>query len=224
MGGRFFRAVALVTAAGVALSACAQLPGEGDQQTANHDETVATGAIAGALLGALLGAVADPKNRGRGAAIGAAAGGALGAGSGYYVASQNDRYANQEQALNARIRAARKEAANYREIAESSERLAEQNRQKIAGLQRRFESGQITAAQYRQALAPIQNDLALMRNASAESAKVRAKVAEDAQRLRNSGRQNAALEQSAEELRRAQQRLDQNASDLVKALAVAPAA
>lgn len=189
-------------------------------QTDRFNETVATGAVAGALLGALIGAISDSKNPGRGAAIGAAAGGVLGGASGYYIATENERYANQEQALQARIEAARNEADSYRKIASASARVAADNRQRIATLEQQYRNGQISARDYKARTASMEDDLRLMDEALANSRDVRSKMAQDSAYAGSYGR--ASLNQSNADIGRSAQEIARSRDELARALAAVP--
>ncbi len=159
-------------AAAMLLSACQTTAagGGGDapltaEQRALHreaerfNETVATGALAGALGGALIGALLCGESRAACALGGAAAGGFVGGNAGHYVAVQNRRYADQEAALDARIRAADAEIARYHGVIENLERVVAAHRRTVAFLVHRFEAGEITVAEYRDELSRIGDDI-----------------------------------------------------------------
>src|SRR3954451_16478240 len=160
---------ALAMALCLAVSGCATMGGDENltpaqrelrDKSARFNETVGTGAVAGALLGAALGALLAGKNsRGGGAAIGAASGAALGAGAGWYLGTRNENFANREQAINARIQAARREAYDYQEMATLSDRIRADNEAKIASLDGQLKAGHITADQYRRQTASTQEDV-----------------------------------------------------------------
>jgi len=189
-------------------------------QTDRFNETVGTGVAAGAILGALLGAAVDSDDRGRGAAIGALAGGALGGVSGYYIATENESYANTEQALDARIAAAQREADSYRKIASSSARVAADNRQRLIQLEQQYRNGQISAKQYRDRTASMQDDLRLMDEALANANDVRQKIGQDAGSAGGYGRQS--LNQSGADIGRSAAQIARSRDELARALAAAP--
>lgn len=189
-------------------------------QTDRFNETVGTGVAAGAILGAVLGALVDSDNRGRGAAIGAVAGGALGGVSGYYIATQNESYSNREQALDARISAAQREAQSYRQIAASSARVAADNRQRIAQLEAQYRAGKITAKEYRDRTASMQEDLHLMDQALANANDVRQKIGEDSRYADGYGR--SSLGQSSSDIGQSAAQIARSRDELARALATAP--
>jgi hypothetical protein len=222
---------ALAVAACLAVSGCAT---QGDEnltqsqrelrdKSGRFNETVATGAIAGAALGALLGALAGGKgNRGGGAAVGAAAGGLLGGGTGWYLATRNEDYANREQALNARISAARREANDYQHMADLSDRVRADNEAKIASLDGQLKAGQITGEQYRRETASIQEDVRRLQAALEHNEKVQVGLRQDAARA--PGAAAADLRGSQADLEASRRRIAENTDALVRALRSGPPA
>src|SRR4051812_42793327 len=108
------RPVVLVIAASLAVSGCATTGGASEpgatpaqarlrrQAGADTDWTTATGCAVGTLLGVGLGALlAGQHDRGKGALWGGGLGAAAGCASGYYVASTNNQYASEQDALRA---------------------------------------------------------------------------------------------------------------------------
>jgi hypothetical protein len=151
-----------------------------NQSASRFNETVATGAVVGAVLGAFLGAlVAGPNNRQEGAMFGAAAGTALGAGSGYYIATRNEQYASREQAMNARITAAQREVDSFRDLAQSSRQVTEENMRKLSALRQRFDARQISADEYRRQAASSRQMSDLMTKAISEGEKVSRQLEQD---------------------------------------------
>jgi hypothetical protein len=223
-----FKTVACVVASALFLGACAQC---GPELTSTQkqfcegskrfDQTVATGAVAGALLGAIAGAMLDRNNRGQGAAIGAVAGGAIGAGTGYYVATSNERYATQEAALNAKMQAAQRETSEFRQLAQISSRLTAENQAKIADLDRRYQNKEISAAAYRQNVASMRQDVERLQRVTTEADKIANQMRQDASRTSNTvGSQN--LRNSANEIQLVRNQIAQNQVALERALATVP--
>jgi hypothetical protein len=165
------------------------------------------------VLGALV-----SRDRAQGAVIGAAAGAALGGGAGYYIATRNERFATREEAANARITAARREANDLARTASVAERVTRENRARIGELDRRYRAGQITAAQYRQETAAMREDLSNMRNAARKAGEVSVAMAGDA------GSSDAALRAQANRAAEAQRTLERSAAQLEEALRRVPAA
>lgn len=216
------RPLAAAAAALLLLSACATTNPGGEPlspaqqqlraQADRYNETVATGVVVGALALGLLGALlAGPRNRGQGAAIGAVAGAAMGGVAGTYIAARNERYATREQAAQARIAAANREAAELERTALAAEQVARENRERLAQLQARYKAGQITAAQLRAQARTAQQDLELMQGAIEHSRKVEGAMRAD-------GVPQAA---SVQDSRR---RMEEAARELQGALAQVPAA
>jgi hypothetical protein len=219
--------VAAVFGATVLISGCAQVGAHNEnltpeqrelrERTQRFNETVITGAAAGAVLGGVLGALVS-RDRAQGAVIGAAAGAALGGGAGYYIATRNERFATREEAANARITAARREANDLARTASVAERVTRENRARIGELDRRYRAGQITAAQYRQETASMREDLSNMRNAARKAGEVSVAMAGDA------GSSDAALRAQANRAAEAQRTLERSAAQLEEALRRVPAA
>jgi hypothetical protein len=178
------------------------------QQSERFNETVATGAVAGALLGALAGALLAGNNRGNmagGIALGAAAGAAIGGGTGYYIASRNERYATREQAAQSRLEAAQRESADLARTAALSDQVSRENAAKLADARRRYAAGQITRAQLDGEVRAAQSDLDLIRQGVDHSRKVEGAmradgVGSEASRVAGSRQQ---MEESASRLQQA---------------------
>lgn len=186
------------------------------QQSQRWNRTTLTGAGVGALSGAALGAAAGGGgNRGEGALIGALAGLALGALAGSTVAGRNLGFENRELHAYQRLEAARQISRNLETAAATSERVANENRQKLAQFDRRLQSGQITTAQYQSEIRSMQQDAEVMRKT--------AKDARDArERLLASSRQVPQLLTEESKIDSAQRRLETSASDLEAALRRVP--
>ena len=181
-------------------------------QAERYNETVATGVVVGAIALGLLGALlAGPRNRGEGAALGALAGAAVGGAAGTYIAARNERYATREQAANARIAAADREAAELERTALAAEQVAKENRERLAQLQARYKAGQITAAQLRAETRTAKEDLQLMNGAIEHSRKVEGAMRAD-------GVPQAAAVQAS------RKRMEEAARELEGALAQVPPA
>jgi hypothetical protein len=220
---------ALLLACGLALAGCSGTPGAGGsaqdltgsqqelrQRTSRFNETILTGGLLGAAVGAVGGCLAAGRNCGQGAAIGGVAGGAVGAAAGYYIATRNEQFASREQAAQARIGAARREADDLQRTATVADQVARDNRSRLAELERRYRAGQITAAEYRSEAAPMRDDLEQIRKAQAAAGQARTQMNADA-----AGQ--ADLRREAGRVGEAEQRLRGAASRLEDALRQVPA-
>lgn len=186
------------------------------QQSQRWNRTTLTGAGVGALSGAALGAAAGGgRHRGEGALIGALAGLAIGALMGAGVADRNLGFENRELNAGQRIEAARQIAQNLETAAATSEQVANQNRQKLAQLDRRYRGGQITLAQYRSEISGMQQDAEVMRSTAKDARAAR-------ERLLESSRQIPQLMNEESKIDSAQRRLESSASDLESALRRVP--
>ena len=186
------------------------------------NETIGTGAAAGAVLGALIGALAAKGNRGAGAAIGAGAGALIGGGAGYYMAARNEDYATREQALNARIQAARREANDFQHMADLSDRIRRDNEAMLASLDEQLKRGAITNAEYRQRTQSMKDDINRLQQALEHNQKVQVGLREDAARA--GGYAGSQLRQSQADLEASRQRIAENTDALVRALRSGPPA
>jgi hypothetical protein len=225
------RGLAVLVAAVLMLTGCATTGGQENLTPAQRElrdrsdrfnETVGTGAAAGAVLGALIGALAAKGNRGQGAAIGAGAGALIGGGAGYYMASRNESYATREQALNARIQAAHREANDFQHMADLSDRIRRDNEAMLASLDDQLKRGAITNAEYRRRTQSTQDDIGRLQQALEHNQKVQVGLREDAARAGGSG--GSALRQSQADLEASRQRIAENTDALVRALRSGPPA
>ena len=113
--------------------------GGGKDLGAMKNRTTAEGAVTGAVVGAAAGAIVAAMigvNPARGAAIGAAIGTPLGLAAGVYVANQKEKYANQEQYLDACIAEARQYNEEAQRDIEYMENYIAQTEVRIAKLKR----------------------------------------------------------------------------------------
>jgi uncharacterized protein YcfJ len=190
------------------------------QSASRFNETVATGAVAGAVLGAFLGALAaGPNNRQQGAMFGAAAGTAIGAGSGYYIATRNEQYASREQTMNARLTAAQREVDSFRDLAQSSRQVAEENTRKLSALGQRFDARQISADEYRRQAAASRQMSDLMTKTIAEGEKVSRQLDQDTSSASGADQRTLAeakrqVDQQVQVIRESQVRLAQSLAAL----------
>jgi len=223
------RALALVLSAALALSGCVTTSGGSEnltpaqrqlrQQTERFNETVATGALVGALLGCALGAAIDKNDRGRGCAAGGVVGGVTGAGSGYYVATRNQTYATREQAAQARITAAQREAEDLSRTAAIADQVTRENLAQIERLDRSFKARQLSAAQYRAQTESMRTDLQAIRSAAEGAGKSAQALAAD-----SAGPGGPVLSDQAMRVAQAKRRLDGSVNALEEALKRVPAA
>lgn len=177
------------------------------EQADEFNSTVGTGAVAGAVIGGLLGALLDSNNRGRGAALGAAAGAALGGGAGYYIASQNERYASSEQALYAKIQAADREVVRFRGMVANTQTVVAQQRQRLQMLQQQYRAGRVSEAEYRNRLAVAREDAEAIQTMIGGNQEIVQAMQGDIHALRRRGEDTRALEQRLAELQRSQREL-----------------
>ncbi len=186
------------------------------QQSQRWNRTTLTGAGVGALSGAALGAAAaGGNNRGEGALIGALAGLVIGALAGSGVAERNLGFENRELNAYQRIEAARQISQNLETAAATSERVANDNRQKLAQLDRGLRNGQITSAQYQSEIRSMRQDAEVMRKTATDARGAR-------ERLLASSRQVPQLLNEESKIDAAQRRLETSASDLEAALRRVP--
>lgn len=184
-------------------------------QSSRWNRTVATGAVSGAALGAGIGALSGGRDRGTNALIGAGIGLLAGLAAGAMVADRNLAFEQRELSAGQRIQSAQQIAQNLNAAAAASERVTEENRRRLAELDRQYRAGQITAAQYRGATESMRQDAEVMRKTAAEARDAR-------QRLIASGREVPQLMNEESKIDGAQRRLEVSASDLESALRRVP--
>ncbi|MFP7754358.1 YMGG-like glycine zipper-containing protein [Thermodesulfobacteriota bacterium B35] len=116
-----------------------------DDATRTKAEGAGTGAAAGALIGALIGQLAggDTSSTLLGAAIGAAVGGAGGYAYGSHVAAEKEKYASQEDWINASIAEAEQRNGELRAYSEKLRQELAQLRKELKGLKRRYKQGKV---------------------------------------------------------------------------------
>ena len=155
--------LAIVFAAGLAISACATASGQmtQDQQQLHRTNsrfasTTAEGAIIGAIGGAVLGYLAGGT---KGALIGAGAGGLAGGAAGYLVAQNNYAQSQTEQNYQAAVSDAQSQAAAFDRDAQLSETVSAQAEAAAAALQAQYRANGITVDQYRKKLAAYQTTI-----------------------------------------------------------------
>ena len=157
--------------------------------------TVGQGAAIGAVVGGLAGLAigGDAES----ALIGAAAGGALGAGAGYFVASEQQSFANREAALEAQIDQARELVAEYERDVQVSRQLVNAKRNEISRLRSQLAQGQISNEFYQAEIADIEGSIkTLQDNVDANFQNIQALESEIAQFQRegyNTGELQAEL-------------------------------
>lgn len=223
--------VVLVVAASLGLSGCVTTNAASEnltpaqrelrQQSERFNETVAVGAAAGAILGCALGAAINRNNRAGGCAAGGVLGGVAGAGSGYYIATRNQQFATREQAAQARADAARREADDLSRTADVAERVARENKEKIASLDERYRKRQITAEQYRAQTLAMREDTQAMKRASENAGKVSSQMAADSA---GAGTGSAEIREQAVRAAKAKNNIDAAVAELEAALARVPTA
>ena len=226
--------LALILAVGVA--GCATSNGSVDEasltpeqrqlrtEASRFNQTIGEGAVVGALGGALLGALLGGDDPLAGAAIGAAAGAAVGAGAGYFVASQNETYATEEARLNAQIEAARRDAARYRTIVDTTRSVVDGHKRNIARLNRQYRSGQITASQYQTEVASVSGDLESIQSLIDENRTIVGAYDQEISGMRASQQNPGQLVAARNEMIRQRQNLEAEYEELLEAVDAAPVA
>lgn len=137
------------------------------QQASDFNRTIAEGVVLGALAGAAggagIGAAANKQNRGQGALIGAAIGAAVGAlaggVAGKYYADKKERYANQEQRLDAIIADLQKQNTEMEALVSSTQKVVEADKQKIDQVNADLAANRISKAQAQQRLASVDDNV-----------------------------------------------------------------
>jgi DNA repair exonuclease SbcCD ATPase subunit len=127
------------------------------QESERFKWTRIQGAAAGGSVGALAGGLISGDWKG--AVGGAAVGGVLGYAAGYYIDSVNQKYADEQQALNARIDAADKDVDRYQKAVSDANQVVSMHKATIAQLNDEYAREQITAEQYTDRVASIEGDI-----------------------------------------------------------------
>lgn len=188
------------------------------QEAERFNQTVLEGALTGAVIGGIAGALLADDDPLAGAAIGAGAGAAVGAGAGYFVASQNEQYANEEQRLDAQIAAAQEDVARYERIVLSTERVVNEYRQRIARLDSQYTAGQVTAAEYRNQVAGVQTDLDAIQSLIDENSNIVEAYETEIASLRQQGRSSSELAAARTEMIQERQALENQYNELLSAV------
>ena len=195
------------------------------QEADRFNQTVAEGAIAGAVIGGILGAIiADDDNRAAGAAIGAAAGAAVGGGAGYFVASQNRNYANQEQQVNAQIAAAQQDVARYRTIVQTTQQVVNQHKARIAQLNAQYSAGQVSLVQVQSEQSTMREDLTLIQSLIDENRMMVTSYDGEIESLRRQGQSTRDLQAARQALVAERNALQGQYDELLQAVSDLPAA
>ena len=161
------------------------------QESQQFKWTRIEGAAAGAVVGALSGLLITKDWKG--AAGGAAVGGVLGYAAGYYVDSVNQKYANEQQALNTRIEAANKDIDRYQKAVADARQVVAAHKATIAQLNAEYAKKQITAQQYHDRIATIQGDIGALQSLIKESSANIDVMDKDIASLREKGADVAGL-------------------------------
>ena len=188
------------------------------QANQHFNGTVAEAAVFGAVLGGVGGYLLGGA---KGAAIGAGAGLAAGGLTGYLVAQNNFQHAQTQQNLNAAIQDSMQAAQEARTDAADSEQVAAEARAQAAGLAQALHAGRITADQYRSQLAGYNQSLKDLQQVShalaAKSEAIRKNVV-------LAGGNGSQLADSANDIDRSRNQVDQAAEQICQALAATPSA
>ena len=188
------------------------------QEAERFNQTVLEGALTGALIGGIAGALLSEDDPLAGAAIGAGAGAAVGAGAGYFVASQNEEYANEEQRLEAQVAAAQEDVARYERIVLSTERVVNEYRQRIARLDSQYAAGQVTAAEYRNQVVGVQTDLDAIQALIDENGNIVEAYEAEIASLRQQGRSSTELAAARTEMIQEREALQSQYNELLSAV------
>ena len=188
------------------------------QEAERFNQTVLEGALTGALIGGIAGALLSEDDPLAGAAIGAGAGAAVGAGAGFFVASQNEEYANEEQRLEAQVAAAQEDVARYERIVLSTERVVNEYRQRIARLDSQYADGQVTAAEYRNQVAGVQTDLDAIQALIDENGNIVEAYEAEIASLRQQGRSSTELAAARTEMIQEREALQSQYNELLSAV------
>ncbi len=135
-------------------------------QAADFNRTITEGVVAGALGGAAagagIGALANKRNRSQGALIGAAigalAGALMGGAAGKYYADKKERYANQEQRLDAIIADLQKQNAELNALVDSTRTVVDADKRKIDDVSKELAANKISKQEARQRLASVEGN------------------------------------------------------------------
>jgi hypothetical protein len=139
-------------------------------ETETCDSSAFPAAAAGAVLGAIAGAlICGKNNRVACAGAGAVIGGSVGVAAGCYVSIKNQKYANQEEAIRARIYSSNLEVSRYDKIIANSNRVIAQHRTSISRLNSRYNAGTANKDDYNRQIDVMEEDREAIRKLVAEN-------------------------------------------------------
>lgn len=141
-------------------------------QSRDFDQTIAEGLISGAILGGLvgagIGALANSKNRGKGAAvgagIGAASGALLGTGGALYYANKKEKYAKEEDALDAVLADLKTQNGKLEELVSTTRTVVASDMQKLDEVKADLDAKKISAAEAQRRLEGVSQNEKLLQN------------------------------------------------------------
>jgi outer membrane lipoprotein SlyB len=123
------------------------------QLSAAYNQTLAEGCVTGAAVGGLAGGLIGRDWKG--AVAGLLAGAALGCAAGSYVGNLQNSYAREEDRLNAVIIDIRRDNQSLAELIPVAQRVVEDNKARVAELNKAIASGRISRAQAASQLADL---------------------------------------------------------------------
>lgn len=133
------------------------------QQAEVFNTTVAEGAAVGCAVGAIIGILAsNNRNRGSGAAIGCGAGALVGGGTGYMVASTQEKYANEEAHLDAMISDLKTDNQRLAGLISSSRAVIAEDKAAIEALDAKIAAGKVSARQAKTQIAEVDGNIAYL--------------------------------------------------------------
>lgn len=121
-------------------------------------EAAAGGAILGALTGVLIG---GDDHAGAGAVIGGLSGAQLGYLAGAYIGELNKQAEDRRATLNGQLEASRATLAETRDSVAITRQMVQEERKKIADLNREYKAGQIQKAGYEAQIKTLKKKLAM---------------------------------------------------------------
>lgn len=189
------------------------------QEASLFSETSVTGAIGGAVAGGLIGCMVS--NCRTGAVIaGAVAGGVAGLATGYFVDAQNMAAANEQDRLRNLTEGARKESERLSRQLDASRTVLNEQKARIAKINKDLKARSITEEQYRKEAVSIQEDVKLVEKLVEENGKTITTVKAEIDKLQNEGAapsQLASLNSAYNEVRRKNEDLKKVLQALVNA-------
>lgn len=186
-------------------------------QAEKFDNTVWQGVVIGAAVGAIAGVAAG--HDGESAAAGTIVGASIGALAGIYVANKQKQYASAEDRLNSMIADIDKSNAETAQLIADTQKVLDEDRQRLTQMQARYRQGQATEHQFIQERARVWSNRKVVEKA-ALGAKDRYRIFEAAaERFEkvNPGTSPQALQASLKPFRARIDQMDKIVANLTKA-------